>query len=130
MSWDESFFHDQANQLVEISVANTCLVVGYPWGLVDRQDQHHILPIYKTANIASEPHLDFHGKPILVIDATTRPGMSGSPVIVRRYHFGYRHRFLGIYTGRFPRLSKDDDPALGIVYKPKAIREIFAAKGI
>jgi hypothetical protein len=129
--WDESFFNVRGNQLVRISVADTCLVIGYPLGLVDRQDRHLVLPIYKTANIASEPHLDFQGKPILVIDATTREGMSGSPVIVRKLHFNqFQNRFLGIYTGRFPRLGKDDDPALGIVYKPRMIQEIFAAKGL
>jgi hypothetical protein len=80
-----------------------------------------------TANIASEPYVDFQGKPVVVIDATMRPGMSGSPVVVQEPHYGsYRHRLLGIYTGRFPRLEKGDDPALGIVYKPKVIQEIFA----
>jgi hypothetical protein len=105
-------------------------VVGFPLGLVDRQDQHNVLPIYKSAHIASEPYLDFQGKPIVVIDATTRPGMSGSPVIVQQYHYGtYRNRLVGIYTGRFPRLGPGDDSALGIVYKPKVIQELIASAG-
>jgi hypothetical protein len=70
--------------------------------------------------------LDFRGRPIVVIDVTTRGGMSGSPVIVRREYFGSRqYRLVGIYTGRYPVVETDKDPALGIVYKPKVIREIF-----
>jgi hypothetical protein len=129
IAWDENFFDGGLNErFIKLEVTQTCFVVGFPMDLVDRQDPHHVLPIYKTANIASEPYLDFQGKPIVVIDATTRPGMSGSPVIIREAHYGsYRHRFLGVYTGRFPRLAKGDDSALGIVYKPKVIREIFAS---
>jgi len=125
---DASFFSER--QYVKLAVTQTCFVVGYPFGLVDRPDPYHVLPIYKTANIASEPYLDFQGKLIVVIDATTRFGMSGSPVIVQEPHFGTtRNRLLGIYTGRFPRLRKEDDSALGIVYNRRAIQEVLKTLG-
>ena len=121
---DASFFSER--QYIKLAVTQTCFVVGYPYGLVDRPDPYHVLPIYKTANIASEPYIDFQGKPIVVIDVTTRPGMSGSPVIVQEPHFGMtRNRLLGIYTGRFPGLKEGDDSALGIVYNRRAIQEVL-----
>jgi hypothetical protein len=131
-AWDESFFDETQNQMfIKLEVTQTCFVIGFPLGLVDRQDPNHVLPVYKTANIASEPYLDFQRRPIVVIDATTRPGMSGSPVFVQQAHYGsHRNRFVGIYTGRFPRLAEGDDSALGIVYKPRVIREIFANKNL
>ncbi len=131
-AWHESFFDETQNQrFIQLEVTQTCFVVGYPLGLVDRQDPNYVLPVYKTANIASEPYLDFQRRPIVVIDATTRPGMSGSPVIVQQAHYGSRrNRFVGIYTGRFPRLEEGNDSALGIVYKPRVIREVFANQNL
>lgn len=117
MAWDESFFDEGLNQLdIRLTVTQTCFVVGFPLDLVDRTTPNHVLPIYKTANIALEPYLDFQGRPVVIIDVTARPGMSGSPVIIRQPYVGsYRHRFVGIYTGRLPGLGIEDS-ALGIVY--------------
>src|SRR5258708_39700911 len=99
MAWDKGFLHEK---FIKLEVTQTCFVVGFPLGLVDRQDPHHVLPIYKSANIASEPYLDFQGKPIVVIDSTTRPGMSGSPVVVQRTYYGtHRNQLIGAYNGRF-----------------------------
>jgi len=129
MAWDESFFNETLNQrFVDLRVTQTCFVIGFPLGLVDRTTPVHVLPIFKTAHIASEPHLDFQGRPIVIIDVTTRSGMSGSPVVVSQEHYGsLRNRFVGVYTGRFAAVDDFEDPSLGIVYKPKVIREIFNA---
>jgi hypothetical protein len=129
MAWEEGFFDEAHNQrFVDLRVTQTCFVMGFPLGLVDLTTPIHVLPIYKTANIASEPHLDFQGRPIVIIDVTTRCGMSGSPVIITREYYGsHRNRFVGIYTGRYATLETGGDPALGIVYKPKVIREIFTS---
>jgi hypothetical protein len=129
MAWDESFFDETQNQRsVGLRVTQTCFVIGFPLGLVDLTTPAHVLPIYKTANIASEPHLDFQGRPIVIIDVTTRSGMSGSPVIVsQEYQGSLRNRFVGVYTGRFAAVDHIEDPSLGIVYKPKVIQEIFSA---
>jgi hypothetical protein len=59
------------------------------------------------------------------VDATTRPGMSGAPVIVRLLTITgapYQARLVGIYTGRLG--MKDGDSALGKVFKPRVINEI------
>lgn len=129
MAWHESFFDEIQNQrFVELGVTQTCFVIGFPLGLVDLTTPDYVLPIYKTANIASEPYLDFQRRPIVIIDVTSRRGMSGSPVIVSREHFGsHQRRLVGIYTGRYPAAEAGEDPALGIVYKTRVIREIFAS---
>ena len=112
-------------------VTQTCFVIGFPLGLVDFTIPSYVLPIYKTVNIASEPHVDFQGRPIVIIDVTTRHGMSGSPVIAGREYFGRQlYRFLGIYTGRYPAADRFEDPALGIIYKPKVIGEIFRSRNL
>ena len=68
-----------------IRVGGNVFVVGYPLGF-----SHTItLPIWKHGHIASEPYLeasDVRGvsnNNRVVIDATTRSGMSGSPVFLR-----------------------------------------------
>ncbi len=53
-------------------------IIGYPFGLATAG----AWPIWKTGHIASDPDLDYDGRPAFLIDATTRGGMSGSPVIL------------------------------------------------
>ena len=107
----------------------TVFIIGFPFG----RSSTGRLAIWKTGHIASDPEIDYDGKPALLIDATTRKGMSGSPVVVTSYG-GYRTRkghlvggtfkqtlLLGIYSGR---LHKDLE--IGIVWKPRVIREIVS----
>jgi hypothetical protein len=54
-------------------------IIGFPYGLSNERKW----PIWKSGNIASEPDLDFDGSPSFLIDATTRIGMSGSPMVLR-----------------------------------------------
>jgi hypothetical protein len=82
--------------------------------------------------IASDPMIDYERRRMFLIDATTRGGMSGSPVILR-ISSGYSRadgthligggmvtKFLGVYSGRIR-----DDVEIGRVWKPKVITEIF-----
>ena len=93
-------------------VGMDCAVVGYPTtsfgGLMT--------PIWRRGTIASEPALPVDGKPMFLLDASTSPGFSGSPVF--RRHFGplpeqqpdgslsimvdsvMATKFVGIYAGR------------------------------
>lgn len=69
---------------------------------------------------------------MFLIDATTRGGMSGSPVVLRQVGGyltksggqvimpGVSTRFLGIYSGRLPR-----DSEIGRVWRPRLIKEIL-----
>jgi hypothetical protein len=110
-------------------VAMPVSIIGFPVGLTSSG----FLPIWKTGHIASEPNLDFHGEPLFLIDATTRGGMSGSPVVLRlsggyktkngntvMSSSGYRTLFLGVYSGR---LSGDSE--IGRVWRARLINEIL-----
>ncbi len=103
-------------------------IIGFALGL----RPNVLFPVWKTGHIASDPDLDYDHRPAFLIDATTRKGMSGSPVIARA-HGGYltrnriwvmggvETRFLGVYSGRI-----HDDAEIGIVWRPHVIAEILA----
>lgn len=123
---------------MDLSLANADLVpqpamaisiIGFPFGL----SAGGAWPIWKTGHIATGPDIDFDGRPSFLIDATTRSGMSGLPVVVRSSggHMsrsgsyilagGVTTKFLGIYSGRIR-----DDVELGRVWRPKVLEDILS----
>lgn len=112
-------------------VAMPAQIIGFPLGLAGPGN----FPIWKTGHIATDPDLDYKSMPAVLIDATTRGGMSGSPVVVRM-NGGFATRsgnytiaqagpttlFLGVYSGRIHA-----DSEIGIVWRPKAIRDLLAS---
>jgi len=90
---------------IKIRPTSRVTLVGYPYGLSDKTNA---LPIWKTGSIASEPKVDFDGKPLFVIDISAFPGMSGSPAFAISYgtyemeqggtSVGSVQKFLGIYA--------------------------------
>jgi len=106
-------------------------IIGFPKGLTSAGR----LPIWKTGHIASDIDIDWEGKPAFLIDATTKGGMSGSPVIAKRVCIyqtshgnviGNAVRFLGVYSGR---QIAESGIEVGFVWKPKAIFEVLASQG-
>ncbi len=111
-------------------VAMPVSIIGFPLGLTGAG----MFPIWKTGHIASEPGLEYKEKPVFLIDATTRGGMSGSPVVLRltggystangssvlTSSGGDQTRFLGVYSGRLP-----GDSNIGLVWRPKVIHELL-----
>lgn len=107
-------------------------IVGYPLGFT--VSKKSAWPIWKTGHIACDHDLQFNEKDAFLIDASTRGGMSGSPVLIRPFG-AYRKnngnftmgkietRFLGIYSGRIGSLEQNSD--IGIVWKPNIIEEIL-----
>lgn len=103
------------------------MIVGFPRGWTGAL----ALAIWKTGHIASEPDLDWRQQRRFLIDATTRKGMSGSPVYLRSFGTyqtkgggtgmtnGAVDNFLGIYS------AQAFDPELGVVWKPAVIDEIL-----
>lgn len=120
---------DLANEGLALQPAMAVSIVGFPLG----ETASGALPIWKTGHIASDPDVDYGGNPVFLVDATTRSGMSGSPVYRREYGAvrkegggmelgtGSSTQFLGIYSGRIR-----DNSEVGRVWKPKAIRELLA----
>lgn len=117
-----------ANADIRIEMAMPVSIIGFPLGF----SAGGRFAIWKTGHIASEPDVNYNGEPIFLIDATTRGGMSGSPVVFNLsgsyktqsgntvIFTGTKTRFLGIYSGRLP-----GDTEIGRVWKPHLIEEIL-----
>ncbi len=114
-------------------VAMPVSIIGFPLSMSAAGK----FPIWKTGHLASEYDLSYNGKPVCLIDATTRGGMSGSPVVLKM-NGGYKikngnlmlaggisTRFLGIYSGRI-----HSDIEVGQVWKPCVIEQIFTNNGL
>ncbi|KWX20552.1 hypothetical protein AFM11_29555 [Mycolicibacterium wolinskyi] len=119
-------------QTAEVADANNKLwvtqditIVGYPYGLKSGE-----LPLWARGTIASEPSFLYtyndRELPLFLSDARTRPGQSGSPVLLFRppgtlvvtdkgevaITKGTQSKLLGVYTGR---VNADSD--LGFVWR-------------
>jgi len=121
---------------MSVQIGSQVFILGYPLGYA-----HFIeTPIWKHGIIASEPNLETpEGKNRVVLDATTRKGMSGAPVIMReKTHYLSESgnivshpnatRFVGIYASR-PDIwlqggSFDEGRAeIGFFYKSSCVYE-------
>lgn len=103
-------------------------IIGFPLGITSAS----YFPIWKGGYIASDPDLDCHGLPLILIDATTRRGMSGSPVLATASNYINKSGaninsgrvqilFLGVYSGRENELAE-----IGKVWKANVIKEIIS----
>jgi Trypsin-like peptidase domain len=109
---------------------DTVSIVGFPFG----QAQGEGLPIWKTGTIASDSEVNWLGRPMFLVDTTSRQGMSGSPVYaVRTSAFrsregalmmqtsGYAKKFLGVYSEQY------QEAELGGVWKAQAVQDLYAS---
>ena len=127
---DDSFLSPYLNTQLPLRPGQTCHVVGFPEGLIHRYGKGTVLPIWKTGHIASEPEADFDDQPKLLIDATTRRGMSGAMVVVSERD---RNRLVGIYSGRYKQPLVGDrvedavgfTSELGWVFKSGVVSELI-----
>lgn len=114
---------------LSVSPSEPVSIIGFPFGIAVAGK----FPIWKTGHVASDMELDYEGKPVFLIDATTRSGMSGSPVVAKRTGFRRSRsggsggtmprksvRFLGIYSGRIR-----DQSDVGMVWKPEVLDGIL-----
>lgn len=116
-----------------INPSDPVSIIGFPMG----KSSVGNFPIWKTGHVATEIDIDYDQKPIFLIDATTRAGMSGSPVVARRsgayekttnnFQIGTATKLLGVYSGR---KMFDDHSEIGLVWKPRVIEEIFQYNAI
>ena len=106
-------------------------IIGYPLGVTKQPG----LPIWKRGSIASEPELEADQLPIILVDSSTREGMSGSPVIAQAIDgalldngdtvvgSGPYVRFIGMYSGRYGT-DVDDKLSVGRVWKREVLEEM------
>jgi hypothetical protein len=115
-------------------------VLGYPRGI----HPQGVFPIWKRASIASEPQdsIVLSGqeyKSVLYVDAMTKAGMSGSPVVFlakpgdRLYTDegmpitcdSPRTLLVGVYAGRDGITQEEYELAVGRVWKTEALEELI-----
>jgi hypothetical protein len=128
--WDIVGINQIASQNdMKIEIGNDVHVLGYPLGFSHFMNT----PVWKKGSIASEPHMETsESRGRIIIDATTREGMSGSPVVMRaKTHYISEDgsikahpnatRLIGVYASR-PILGKAE---IGYVYKSGLIEEVI-----
>ncbi len=118
-------------------VGSDVFVLGFPRGI-----GQGTLPIWKKGSIASEPLFGAveEGTPVILIDAATRDGMSGSPVL----YFGsdlqgdlgnYRGNpaapraqpyIVGVYAGREVATPDENKMTIGRVWKVEVLDALVA----
>jgi hypothetical protein len=113
------------------SVASDVFILGFPHGLINQS----ALPIWKRGSVASEPFFDLHAGPIIYVDALTRAGMSGAPVIcfgqdlftIDGQAVGPSNVawLVGVYAGRDGVTKEEADMALGRAWKRHLLDDIF-----
>lgn len=112
--------------------ATAVSVIGFPFGLT----AGGAFGIWTRGFIASEPDVDFNDLPLMLVDARTREGQSGSPVLIyvnggmaamadgsSAAFSGPVSNLLGVYSGR---INPESD--IGLVWKIQAVREILSAQ--
>lgn len=121
------FSLELAEHDVRLQPAMSVSIIGYPYGLATGV----AFPIWKTGHIASDPDINYDGSPAFLIDATTRGGMSGSPVVYRSMGSypsksgaltigGEVTAFFGVYSGRI-----HEDVEVGRVWRPHLIHQLL-----
>jgi hypothetical protein len=113
-----------------IMIGMDVFILGYPFG-----SKSPALPVWKRGSIASEPDLVRNSTGYYLVDTASRPGMSGSPVILRSWsnHILESNmwttsneqspidRIIGVYSGR----RKPTDAQIGMVWHVDYIEEII-----
>ena len=133
--FEQNIFCYNINSSYVPIVTENVFIIGYPFGYNVRPKEGKYA-VWSTGTIASDPDLDLEINdeqlPAFLIDAKTRKGQSGSPVIYHStngfdrkdngfaiYGGPITHE-LGVYSGR---INADSD--LGYVWKWKLIKEII-----
>jgi hypothetical protein len=126
--------NDLASAKLAIRIGMDVFILGYPLGL-----KFPAYPVWKRGSIASEPDLVKMNDRYYLVDTASRPGMSGSPVILRSWsnhvlesiNFTVNaetnqrpiDRVIGIYSGRTDDLP--GEAQIGMVWHADYIDEII-----
>lgn len=138
---DAAFFPYDLSKVSEpkpvLRPSDSVQIVGFPFG----HGSYRSFAIWTTGFIASEPTVSYNGYPRFLVDARTRDGQSGSPVIVHttastpplKFTDGSMRSYedksylLGVYSGRIFNVKdgRTDVSDIGIVWKAGVIAEIL-----
>jgi Trypsin-like peptidase domain len=115
---------------IAVSTGSTVVIIGFPQGM----SGVGLTALWIGGIVASEPNVLEDNENFFWIDANTRHGMSGSPVVARRFGAvlqpggtvgmwnGIVDRSLGVYAGR-----ASPDMTLGRVWKWSRVMELVDA---
>ena len=116
---------------IRIRPPSGATLLGYPYGFYD---QKHYLPVWKTGHVASEPNVNFEGKPAFLVDVSAFPGMSGSPVLAvangvyetedGTLRSGRLWRLLGVFSSMPVAGERETNLQLGYVWKAALIADL------
>jgi len=133
LTLDKSYL-DSANILIYFE---KIFVMGYPFGWYDQVNN---LPITRVGNLSSPFGVPFQGKPYMLGDVETHPGMSGGPVLMdlqdytilkdgQLFTYPGRRKFLlvGINSGQQQLPGTDARPNLIVIWFPELIFQIIKA---
>lgn len=115
----------QAWQNRHFEVGCDVFIVGFPIC----RDYSGYFPIWKRGSIATELDVNVKDLPCFLIDTATRPGMSGSPVILYDLEFSMGEAvrrinyFMGVYSGR--DIGDPEKAQLGIVWRTELILDVI-----
>jgi Trypsin-like peptidase domain len=115
---------------IAIMIGMDVFILGYPFG-----SKPPAFPVWKRGSIASEPDLVRGSTGYYLVDTASRPGMSGSPVILRSWSNHILEssmwttsndrlpidRIIGVYSGRL----RPEDAQIGIAWHAEYIDEII-----
>lgn len=133
------FIDEHTRTDIRIRPTSGATLLGYPFGFSDTRNR---LPVWKTGHVASEPQVDFQGKPSFLVDVSAFPGMSGSPVLAvangiyedeqEVMRTGRVLRLLGIFSAMPVIRSQtpgqgDTSLQLGYVWKASLIADLARA---
>ena len=137
-SFNQTKFYYSCKSSYSPIVTENVFIIGYPFGYNVRPKEGKYA-IWSTGTVASDPDLDLeiNGEqlPVFLVDAKTRKGQSGSPVIYYNangfnrengglaLYAGPISHEIGIYSGR---INAESD--LGYVWKWSLIEEIINQK--
>jgi hypothetical protein len=116
------------NADISVGPADSVSIIGFPFG----QAQDAGLPIWKTGTVASDFVTNWNGRPMFLVDTTSRQGMSGSPVyavrsgayrsmdgMLKMATRGSMKKFLGVYS------EQSQEMELGGVWKAEVVKALF-----
>jgi hypothetical protein len=111
---------------IRIQPGDAVSIVGFPFGIA----QVGGLAIWKVGTIASDIDIDIEGKSRFLLDTTARPGMSGSPVYVRRsggYQTARGSTVLGENATKFLGVFAEESQAaeIGVVWKAEVVQSLY-----
>jgi hypothetical protein len=124
--------NELANAGLRIEIGMEVFILGYPFEI-----KPPAYPVWKRGSIASEPQLARLTTDYMLVDAASRPGMSGAPVIRRSWtnHMVEPgvvalvdtplNKFIGVYSGRLPT-DHTHEAQIGVVWGASLIEEIIA----